>query len=875
MAAILQLRNNTTIESLVTAEPFLETTNTTFNIGIDEFGSYITLIKLDGSNTGDLNLIGNITASSAIFSGNIDLEGNLFIGGSITLGSGSNDTIIVGAPLSGSLIPEIDATYDLGSPAKQWNKIYADTIDAINISGSIIVDWPNIINNPTLVSGSAQIDHNLTTNYVLNQHIDHSTLIITAGNGLSGGGTLVTSKTITLDTGSNHFTNGIKNKLDIDGVVSQSLLNSLTPSEITQLANIDSSTISSVQWGYVGNLNQDINSISNVTFNTGSFTGDLTINGDLVVLGAATEIKTSALKITDKLITVASGSINSATADGGGIEIDILSQANPSLVWEHASQTILLNYQVSSSIGFKGDGSQVTGVTAADIDYSNISNLPTLFSGSSQVIYPNIVSIPAGIVSGSSQIDASQTTNINNYLPLTVGTGSALTGTLYGNDAIFSGYIAALSGSSTEWNAGYAHSQLTSGNPHQVGYSDLTNIPVNVAHTDTDNNFSVPQSGQDAVNPNEFVTLQQISPQSTLIVSQRNISFGESYIANYRDTVINDGATYYPNSAGYEYAAIKQQNIYPSLLTIPSAEKLSKLYSILPPDRTGDFTVSRASIATRINSDGILVTEANDVIRFDYTNGFPEILVEGQSTNLALRSEEFDNVTAWNHIGSVSVTANNIISPDGNLTADKIISSTTLERHHLVRSFSNTTDLSATASFFVKEGGQKYVACSFLHASNSSGIGIIIDLTDGSLFSSSVSSSTYSYIFTSLINGWKYITFTITNPATHYPNNLNIGGFEDNSFTYNGNTIMPNYISDGIKGIYLYGAQIELGTSATSYIKTLGTTVTRVADVVTVTPPVGVTSIIETINNIDQAPITTIPGTYQIPNGRFNKIIML
>jgi len=446
------------------------------------------------------------------------------------------------------------------------------------------------------------------------------------------------------------------------------------------------------------------------------------------------------------------------------------------------------------------------------------------------------------------------------------------------------GIITATGGNSTNWNTAYTHSQLITGNPHQIDFIDLVTTPTtisgygitdNLAYNDVDNNFSVPQSGQDAVNFTEFVTLQQISPQSTLIISQRNISFGESYIANYRDTVINDGATYYPNSAGYEYAAIKQQNIYPSLLTIPSAEKLSKLYSILPPDRTGDFTVSRASIATRINSDGILVTEANDVIRFDYTNGFPEILVEGQSTNLALRSEEFDNVTAWNHIGSVSVTANNIISPDGNLTADKIISSTTLERHHLVRSFSNTTDLSATASFFVKEGGQKYVACSFLHASNSSGIGIIIDLTDGSLFSSSVSSSTYSYIFTSLINGWKYITFTITNPATHYPNNLNIGGFEDNSFTYNGNTIMPNYISDGIKGIYLYGAQIELGTSATSYIKTLGTTVTRVADVVTVTPPVGVTSIIETINNIDQAPITTIPGTYQIPNGRFNKIIML
>jgi len=73
------------------------------------------------------------------------------------------------------------------------------------------------------VSASSQIDHNATTNYVANEHIDHSTVNITAGSGLTGGGNITTSRTLTLDTGSTHFTSGVKEKLNADGVFSSSI----------------------------------------------------------------------------------------------------------------------------------------------------------------------------------------------------------------------------------------------------------------------------------------------------------------------------------------------------------------------------------------------------------------------------------------------------------------------------------------------------------------------------------------------------------------------------------------------------------------------------------------------------------------------------
>jgi hypothetical protein len=42
-------------------------------------------------------------------------------------------------------------------------------------------------------------DHDALTNFVANEHVDHSTLTLTAGEGLSGGGALTVSRTLDLD----------------------------------------------------------------------------------------------------------------------------------------------------------------------------------------------------------------------------------------------------------------------------------------------------------------------------------------------------------------------------------------------------------------------------------------------------------------------------------------------------------------------------------------------------------------------------------------------------------------------------------------------------------------------------------------------------
>src|SRR6056300_865312 len=51
----------------------------------------------------------------------------------------------------------------------------------------------------TLISSSAAIDHDQTTNFVANKHIDHSSVTLTAGDGLSGGGDITTNRSFSVD----------------------------------------------------------------------------------------------------------------------------------------------------------------------------------------------------------------------------------------------------------------------------------------------------------------------------------------------------------------------------------------------------------------------------------------------------------------------------------------------------------------------------------------------------------------------------------------------------------------------------------------------------------------------------------------------------
>ena len=138
MAAILQLRRSTTnaSPSLTEGELFLHN-----GVGSIQFGSgsvpvAYTLLPLNAPVAGNINLIGNITASNATLSGDIRIGGNIYLGDTL-----ANDNINVNAQFSGSMIPQTNNVFDLGSNSSKWRNIYVGgniavdgTIDGVDIS---------------------------------------------------------------------------------------------------------------------------------------------------------------------------------------------------------------------------------------------------------------------------------------------------------------------------------------------------------------------------------------------------------------------------------------------------------------------------------------------------------------------------------------------------------------------------------------------------------------------------------------------------------------------------------------------------------------------------------------------------------------------
>ena len=161
----------------------------------------------------------------------------------------------------------------------------------------------------------------------------------------------------------NSFSSSADSRLDtIEGAFSTSV--------DTRLDSLEGDTHTHANKANLDTINQNLSTTSNVTFNTGSFTGDMTITGDLTVLGAATEISSTELRIEDKLITVASGSADSAAADGAGIEID---GAGKSLQWDHNTTSFVFDAKVSSSVGFKGEGGELTGIDTDQVTEGSLS----------------------------------------------------------------------------------------------------------------------------------------------------------------------------------------------------------------------------------------------------------------------------------------------------------------------------------------------------------------------------------------------------------------------------------------------------------------------------------------------------------------------
>lgn len=234
------------------------------------------------------------------------------------------------------------------------------------------------------------------------------------------------------------------------------------------------------------------------------------------------------------------------------------------------------------------------------------------------------------------------------------------------------------------------------------------------------------------------------------------------------------------------------------LLLIPTGYKTSKVYSVFPTDGDGDFDYTRSGDASRVNPGGLIETVGTNIPRINhFGGGCPTLLLEPQRTNTFTYSEQF-NQSVW-FKSNCTITTNQIIAPDGTLTAD--LATSTANGGGVYR-FSSWSTTQKTASIFVKKNTSSTAE---IFNASSGGNRIVFNLDSGTI---TTQGGTMTGTIEDFGNGWFRLS------ATH---------------TATGNQTF------GLKpatnqSLYVWGAQLETGSYSSSYIKTTTGQVTRQKD---------------------------------------------
>ena len=214
-----------------------------------------------------------------------------------------------------------------------------------------------------------------------------------------------------------------------------------------------------------------------------------------------------------------------------------------------------------------------------------------------------------------------------------------------------------------------------------------------------------------------------------------------------------------------------------------------------------------------ITNISVIQTQQTDIPRLDYTNGTASILLEPQSTNLIAYSEDFSQ-SVWTK-NDVTVTSG-FLAPDGLLNAYSITEDTSNSTHYVQTQNINVLANKYTFSAFIKSNGRDVIR---IQGANyfSGGTTADFNLTTKTIV---LGIRATNGKIEDCGNGWFRCSFTSSENAL-VGNNAHFRIYLKEGITYTG---------DGSSGVFVWGAQIEAQSYATSYIPTSGSAVTRAAE---------------------------------------------
>jgi len=266
------------------------------------------------------------------------------------------------------------------------------------------------------------------------------------------------------------------------------------------------------------------------------------------------------------------------------------------------------------------------------------------------------------------------------------------------------------------------------------------------------------------------------------------------------------------------------------------------------------ITFSRSTTATRIASDGLITQAGVDELRIDYNPGGAGVrgaLIEPAATNLLSWSSQIDG---WAK-SAVSVAANSAIAPDGTTEADTVVVDTSTGIHRVQQHWVPVLGTPYTQSVYLKAAGVRYV---YVNIFANAGAKFTVDLQTGAYVIAGP--SVRNPVVQDVGNGWFRVSITGT------------GTSESGNFTWlqANNAFVAadtSFTGNGTDGFLVWGAQLEVGEMATSYIPTLASAVTRAADQPGLTGLSGAQDVVVVYDDLSQTHLPSIslpPGWWSV-----------
>lgn len=280
-----------------------------------------------------------------------------------------------------------------------WEVVYPNTSDD---GGSITSSLVTFENARNLIANNTESAINVTfddtnNNYDFSVLVDNSTIEVASGNlQLKNSGITANKLASNAVTTAKIAASAVTNAKIANGTIANA---KLANSSITVSDGSNTSPVSLGGTLTFAGTNNEVTVAENAGTITIGLPDDVTIAGDLVVNGTTTTINTANLDIEDSTVRFAKNASTLLATNGAGLEFGA-SSSKPTILWDNTNTRLTTNKEFHTSVGFRGVGTNLTGLNASNISSGTINDarLPSTITSN---ITGNVTGNVTGDVTGN------------------------------------------------------------------------------------------------------------------------------------------------------------------------------------------------------------------------------------------------------------------------------------------------------------------------------------------------------------------------------------------------------------------------------------------------------------------------------------------